>query len=108
MNSCQSRINVMFKTIRKFETFFLEEFKKCDIKRCGHCGGTGLKNNYDMDNYCNYCGGVGYKGFKKLNNKFICRNCNGGGCSCCDKEGVVDWVDHLTSKDILKPKGSLI
>lgn len=92
------RINKIFETIKNFETLFSEEFEKCGIKKCGHCGGTGLKENSQVI-YCSFCGGIGYKGFKKLEGEFVCRSCNGYGCNRCNHEGIVDWIIHANGKD---------
>jgi len=97
----QQRSNKIFKTIRDFETLFPDEFRKCDIKSCGHCGGTGLKNKNPM-NFCEYCGGIGYKGFEKIVGEFVCRTCNGSGCQKCENKGLVDWITHANGSDTWK------
>jgi hypothetical protein len=100
--SSKMRSNRIFEVIRDFETLFPEEFVKCDIKRCGHCGATGLANKYQMDNFCTMCGGIGYKGFEKIQGDFICRTCNGGGCNRCKQKGIVDWVTHANGRDMMQ------
>jgi len=98
-----SRVNRIFKIVKDFENLFPEEFKKCNIKKCGHCGGTGISNKHSL-NYCVYCGGIGYTGFKKINGEFVCRSCNGFGCSLCNQKGLVDWITHLRGGDLSKAK----
>jgi len=102
MDNFNNRTNKFINIIKSFEYYFKEEFDKCDIKKCGHCGGTGLKYKGCVDSYCEICGGMGYRGFKKLEGHFVCRNCNGGGCNLCNWNGVVDWIEHVTCKDISK------
>jgi len=102
MNNFNTRTNEIYSIIKNFEYWFPEEFKKCDIIRCGHCNGTGLKDKNTEAGYCVYCGGIGYKGFKKLNNQFVCRTCNGGGCNLCDHRGIIDWISHARGADIAR------
>lgn len=96
------RTNKIFKVIKEFERMFPEEFSKCGIVGCGHCGSTGVSNKQALT-YCPYCGGTGYIGFKKIYGEFVCRTCNGGGCDLCHN-GVVDWIVHANGGDILKRK----
>jgi DnaJ-class molecular chaperone len=98
----QRKSNKIFETIRNFETLFPEEFQKCDIHKCGHCKGTGLKNTHTIE-HCSYCGGMGYRGFEKIDGEFVCRTCNGYGCVHCNN-GIVDWVNHARGTDIVKGK----
>lgn len=93
------RSNYLFKTIRNFQDLFPDEFAKCDIKPCGHCNGTGIVNKASLE-MCNVCGGIGYRGFVKIRDQFVCRSCNGSGCSKCMDAGVVDWVSHANGKDM--------
>ena len=95
--------SLIFKVIKNFEDLFFEEFQKCDIKRCGHCNGTGLRDKYSLQ-FCNYCGGIGYKGFKKLKGHHVCRSCNGIGCEMCKNKGTVDWTIHATGRDFPQNK----
>jgi len=105
MNDFNLRTNEIYSVIKKFEHWFPEEFVKCDIKRCGHCNATGLKDKNTEAGYCAFCGGMGYKGFKKLENKFVCRTCNGGGCNLCNHEGTVDWIAYARGADIANIRG---
>lgn len=98
------RLNKLFTIINNFERMFPEEFEKCGIKHCGHCGSTGIANRHSLE-FCVYCGGIGYRGFEKIKDQFICRRCNGGGCSFCYGKGVVDWVTHANGNDIPNQKG---
>lgn len=93
-----NRVNKFFKVIQEFNILFPEEFDKCDIKKCGHCGATGLQNKQQML-FCDFCGGIGYTGFKKIKGEFVCRVCNGYGCSRCNHKGTVDWIAHARGKD---------
>ena len=95
----QERSNRIFQVIKQFANMFPDEFEKCDIKPCGHCKGTGLGDRHSLSQ-CSYCGGMGYKGFKKIGNEFVCRSCNGHGCSMCSREGIVDWVTHARGSDL--------
>lgn len=97
----QTRSNRIFSIIKNFHEMFFDEFSKCGIKSCGHCGGTGLENKHSL-NLCYNCGGVGYVGFEKINGEFICRSCNSYGCSICEGTGIVDWITHANGRD--KPK----
>lgn len=107
MNSLskQHRTNKIFMIIRDFERMFPEEFRKCDIHKCGHCKGTGLSSKHSLE-HCTHCGGIGYRGFETINGDFVCRTCNGYGCNLCDDRGIVDWVAHARSSDT--PKGKYI
>lgn len=96
------RANRILTVIKDFENLFPDEFMKCDIKRCGHCGGTGLKNKHCLDEFCTLCGGIGYRGFEKIQGDFVCRTCNGSGCGKCNNLGIVDWVAHANGSDIMK------
>ena len=94
----QDRSNKIFKTIQDFEFLFPAEFEKCGIKKCGHCNAKGFTDN-GLQNHCLNCGGMGYVGFKKLRGEFVCRTCNGYGCSRCDYKGTVDWIVHARNSD---------
>ena len=94
------KMNKIFKTIKNFEILFPEELEKCDIKKCAHCGGTGLKDTHHII-FCDFCGGIGYKGFKKIEGEFVCRTCNGYGCSRCNHKGTVDWITHANGRDTI-------
>lgn len=96
----EKRVNKFFEVIRNFETLFPEEFEKCDIKKCGHCGATGLKDKH-YTKFCDFCGGVGYTGFKKIRGDFVCRACNGYGCGRCNHNGIVDWITHANGGDTI-------
>lgn len=98
----QLRSNRIFKVIRDFETMFYDEFQKCGIKKCGHCNGKGFDKH--LTNMCLNCGGMGYTGFKRINGEFVCRSCNGYGCSMCNSRGIVDWVTHARGSDIMEEK----
>ena len=103
MDSNIQRTNKIFNVIKSFENLFREEFEKCDIKKCGHCKGTGLRSPHDVSgDHCSICGGMGYKGFKKLAGQHVCRTCNGGGCHLCNFKGTVDWTTYATGRDIIK------
>ena len=93
--------NRIFKVIRDFENLFSEELEKCNINKCGHCGGSGLKDKHQLT-YCTYCGGVGYVGFERIAGKFVCRACNGSGCKRCKYKGMVDWITHANGSDIMR------
>lgn len=95
-----NRVNKIFKVIQEFNNLFPEEFDKCGIKKCAHCGGTGLKNKHHMI-FCDFCGGIGYRGFIKIEGEFICRSCNAYGCSRCNQKGTVDWITHARGRDTL-------
>jgi len=97
------RVNMILKTIRNFERLFPEELRKCDINRCGHCDGTGLKDRQQMT-FCDWCGGIGYKGFEKIEGESVCRTCNAYGCKKCKYKGTVDWITHATGSDITREK----
>ena len=97
------RIHGIIKAIKKFESLFPEEFRKCDINRCGHCDGTGLEDKHQMI-WCGWCWGVGYKGFKKIEGESICRTCNSYGCMKCEFKGTVDWIAYAIGSDISKGK----
>jgi hypothetical protein len=99
----QNRSNRIFTIIKRFETVFPDEFEKCGIKQCGHCGNSGFSNIHQMT-HCTRCGGMGYVGFEKLDGEFVCRSCNGFGCKSCEYKGTVDWVTHATGNDIIKGK----
>lgn len=99
MESSLFKTNDIFKTIKAFHEMFPDEFSKCDIKPCGHCNGTGIANKSSLI-MCSICGGIGYRGFEKLRNQFVCRACNGGGCSTCNESGTVDWITHANGSDI--------
>jgi len=99
----QTRSNKIFQTIKDFDHYFHEEFEKCGIKKCGHC--TAGFRDLSLQFHCSDCGGMGYVGFKRLHGEYVCRTCNGYGCSLCDNRGTVDWVRHARSGDILpEPK----
>lgn len=93
------RSNRLFKIIRDFHDLFPDEFEKCDIKPCGHCKATGVANKASLS-MCSVCGGIGYRGFEKIKDQFVCRACNGSGCSTCKDKGVVDWITHANGSDI--------
>ena len=95
-----TRVNKIFKVIQEFNSLFPEEFNKCDIKKCGHCNGTGLKDKHHII-FCDFCGGIGYKGFKKIEGEFVCRACHGYGCFRCNYKGTVDWITHANGKDMI-------
>jgi DnaJ-class molecular chaperone len=95
-----NRVNKIFQTIKEFENLFPEELEKCDLKKCGHCGGTGLRDKQQTI-LCDFCGGIGYKGFIKIEGHFVCRACNGYGCSRCNQKGTVDWITHARGRDTL-------
>lgn len=99
----RARANKIFETIHNFERFFPDEFEKCEIKKCGHCNGTGIANRHSLE-CCMYCGGIGYKGFEKIEGEFVCRTCNGYGCSVCSNRGVVDWITHANGGDLIKSR----
>lgn len=98
-----TRSNRIYTIIKNFETTFPDEFEKCGIKKCGHCGNSGFSNVHQM-NPCAHCGGMGYFGFEKIEGEFVCRSCNGFGCRKCNQSGTVDWVTHASGSDILKGK----
>lgn len=89
----------IFKIIKDFEDLFPEEFEKTNIKKCGHCGGTGLKKSTGNYYYCSICGGLGYKGFSKIQGKYVCRSCHTNGCGKCNYKGYVDWVTYIVGGD---------
>jgi DnaJ-class molecular chaperone len=97
------RVNRVINIIKDFELLFPEEFRKCDINRCGHCKGTGVKDKHQMT-FCDWCWGVGYKGFEKIEGESICRTCNGYGCKKCKYKGTVDWITYATGSDITREK----
>ena len=97
----QQKSNKIFNIIRNFEMMFYDEFQQCDIKRCGHCNGTGYKDKHQLD-FCDICGGIGYRGFKKIEGEFVCRTCNGAGCIKCNNRGIVDWIAHANGRDTYK------
>lgn len=96
----ENRANRIFQVIKDFASLFPEEFEKCDIKKCGHCGGTGLKDIHH-NIFCDFCGGMGYIGFKKIRGNFVCRACNGYGCRRCNHDGTVDWITHANGGDTI-------
>ena len=96
------RANRFFNIIKQFSIFFPDEFEKCDIKICGHCGGIGFKDKVNFSELCFNCGGIGYVGFKKIADQYVCRTCNGYGCILCNQTGVVDWISHANGRDITK------
>lgn len=100
MNSTIDQSNRIFKTIKDFEKMFPDEFSLCNIKKCGHCSGTGVANKHSLE-MCNVCGGIGYKGFERIHGEFVCRACNGSGCQTCQYKGTVDWITHANGKDIM-------
>lgn len=97
--SQQIKSNKIFQTLRNFHIMCPEEFEKTGIHSCGHCSGRGIPKQGDM-RFCLNCGGIGYKGFKKLDGQFVCRSCNGSGCTKCDQNGVVDWIIHARGGDL--------
>jgi len=96
----QHRANKIFKVIRDFETLFPDEFRKCGINSCGHCGGTGIADRHQLT-VCVNCGGMGYKGFEKIEGDFVCRSCNGYACDICNHTGIVDWITHANGSDMI-------
>ncbi len=94
----QIRANKIFQVIKDFSLYFPEEFEKCDIKLCGHCG-NGFTDKH-LNDLCTRCGGIGYVGFVSIMGEFICRTCNGYGCDECDRYGIVDWIKHARGTDI--------
>ena len=93
--------NKIHKTIKDFKRIFPEEFIKTDIKSCGHCNATGLKDKHQMY-FCDNCGGTGFVGYEKIEKSYTCRHCNGSGCDVCNYNGMVDWIIHANGRDIRK------
>ena len=89
----ESSLNIVHIVVKRFELLFPTEFRKTGIVKCGHCGGTGVKDYtkvYSDLEMCDFCGGVGYTGFEVDTNSYVCRGCNGSGCSFCNYSGMVD------------------
>lgn len=93
------RSNRIFQAIKDFEKLFPEEFEKTNIRKCGHCNGVGFSDS-SLQQQCTNCGGMGYVGYKKLMGEFVCRACNGYGCTFCEKKGTVDWISHARGSDM--------
>ena len=86
----------------------VEYFDLANIWKCESCNGTGLEGygklksgggyHWDAKSYCDKCDGIGYCGLMGGNQismiDYICRTCNGHGCSECKYQGIVDWISH--------------
>ena len=99
-----NRANTFHDFLRKQS---LEYFIETGITTCSPCGATGLKASkipggdytWDTASFCDECNGIGYKGLAGGIQvdliHFICKKCDGIGCSKCDQMGIVDWVTNI-------------
>jgi DnaJ-class molecular chaperone len=83
-----------------------------NIEICKPCKGTGLDIivtndgkdfGWDCNSLCKECNGVGFTNIDlgcglPVEDKFLCRNCDGVGCIDCENEGLVDWVSHCMGR----------
>jgi len=94
----------------RFHSFLKKQnlayFIETGITTCNDCYATGLRAtkslsgdfSWDTTSFCDICNGIGYMGLAGgmqidlLN--YICKHCEGIGCSKCDQKGIVDWVSH--------------
>lgn len=90
--------------IKNFENALPEQFEETSIAKCEKCNGSGLKvfrgsdqtiSVWQPGDYCKSCRGFGYTGFDRVYNSYICKSCNGKGCSKCDDTGMIDWVRNI-------------
>lgn len=99
--------NWLHSKLKDFERNNPKQFVKTDIKRCGHCNATGLKQN-DPHTACKDCVGIGYigqQGFTELIGEVICPDCNSTGkdvsdirvrdCKICGGTGHLDWIEAI-------------
>jgi hypothetical protein len=92
--------------LTNFAFYFPEEFEKTSIKVCEKCDGSGLPCKklaergaitfWQPGTICDKCGGFGYK-FSEINGQYICKKCNGVGCSKCNY-GFTDWISHAMGR----------
>lgn len=89
--------------IKHFKEAFPDNFKKCGMKICTKCDGSGIPVQkskhtditfWQPGNYCDKCKGFGVIGIKRIYDEYMCKKCNGDGCSDCNDRGSVDWISN--------------
>ena len=95
------RSNTIYNYLKNQSIEFLEEH---NLSYCKACNGRGIMitqtNMWNGTDFCEECKGFGFQGLDFLNgfqisdSLYICKNCDGLGCSKCNEKGVVDWISH--------------
>jgi len=101
----QKKLNSIFLFLRNQPP---EYFETNGISKCETCNGTGLSTSkmaemnsasWNTHDFCDRCEGIGYIGLAGKDQiddiYWVCRRCNGEGCSICNKIGVTDWVSNI-------------